>query len=327
MIQRVILTLATITLLFVGIVSFTSYEAWSWPLELIAHFRNQYLIVSLIITIVLVLLWRKHHLQHRLILIIALVVLGLNAIDIMPWYLPNPQRVDVNTPEKMRVLSFNINTQNTHLQEIVNLVQDTKPDVALFIEVNRGMVQKLKTELKESLPYNFRSPGGGLAIFSRSPIKNAKGENFYGQGNHNLIATLEIDRKPVKFIGTHPLTPITRRTFNYRNLQLNALSNYISRLNQPVILAGDFNLTPWSPYYRQLIRRIKLHNTRLGFGILPSWPRTTTYINLKEWMIPLLNIPIDHCFVSKHFKVANIYTGDNANSDHAPLIVDLVLHS
>jgi endonuclease/exonuclease/phosphatase (EEP) superfamily protein YafD len=327
MIQKVILILATATVLFLGILSSASYKAWNWPLELVAHFRNQYLILSLIISTVLFVLWIKRYLQHKVILIIALVVLGLNAVDIMPWYLPNPQKVNGNIPQTVRVLSFNINTRNTHLQEIIKFVQDTKPDVALFIEINQDMSESLKTALKKSLPYYFRSPGGGLAIFSRLPFQDAKGDNFSGQGNHNLIATLEIGQQPVQFIGTHPLVPIKSSTFNSRNIQLKALGNYIATLNQPVILAGDFNLTPWSPYYRQLIHKIKLHNTRLGFGILPSWPRSTTYKTFPGWMIPLLNIPIDHCFVSKHFQVANIYTGDNVNSDHAPLVVDLVLRS
>jgi hypothetical protein len=47
---------------------------------------------------------------------------------------------------------------------------------------------------------------------------------------------------------------------------------------------------------------------------------------LPTWLIPLIGIPIDHCLVSKDFGVSRIHTGDNSNSDHAPLIVDLMLN-
>ncbi|MEM7556266.1 MAG: endonuclease/exonuclease/phosphatase family protein [Cyanobacteria bacterium P01_A01_bin.84] len=89
---------------------------------------------------------------------------------------------------------------------------------------------------------------------------------------------------------------------------------------------GDFNLTPWSPYYRRFIQKTGLHNASLGYGLFPTYPRSTSYVRYPKYIIPLINISIDHCFVSKEFKVANYQVGDdNANSDHAPIITDLVL--
>jgi hypothetical protein len=77
------------------------------------------------------------------------------------------------------------------------------------------------------------------------------------------------------------------------------------------------------------VKKTKLHNTRLGYGILPSWIRDTSYLHYPKWLVFLMenfgNIPIDHCFVNHDFKVSGIHTGNNANSDHAPVISDLVL--
>ena len=325
MIQRILLILATCILFVLGLLSLGSYIARFWPLELIAHFRIQYFILSLILSIVFVVLWKTRYLKNKVLVLAALLLVGLNGIEIIPWYLPHSQQAASNTTNQMRILSFNISPLNNHYNEVINSVRNNRPDIALFIEVNQATVEKLKIGLKDTLPYSFRSPGGGLAILSRLPIQDAKGDNFNGQGNHNLIATIEVDKQPIKLIGTHPLVPVTRKNFHSRNRQLAALSNYIKELNEPVILVGDFNLTPWSPYYRWLIAKSKLHNTRLGFGILPSWPRPATHVRLASWLIPLMNIPIDHCLVSKHFSVARIHTGASANSDHASLITDLVL--
>ncbi|NJR76814.1 MAG: endonuclease/exonuclease/phosphatase family protein [Scytonema sp. CRU_2_7] len=323
--QGILLIVATATLLILGLLSLGSYMAWFWPLELLAHFRVHYLVLSLIITIILGILWRTRHLKSKVIILAALLLVGLNVIEVVPWYLPHSQQLAGNATKQIRLLSFNINIQNNDDKEVINVVQDNRPAVALFLEVNRSGFDNLKAGLKNTLPYNFRSPGGGLAIFSRLPIQDVKADNFNGKGGHNLIATLTVDKQSIKLIGTHPIVPVTRNNFHRRNLQLAALSDYIRELNQPLILMGDFNLTPWSPYYRRFINKTNLHNTRLGFGILPSWPRPATHVNLPSWVIPLMNIPIDHCFVSKHFSVTQIYTGANANSDHAPLITDLVL--
>ncbi|MEM7726720.1 MAG: endonuclease/exonuclease/phosphatase family protein, partial [Cyanobacteria bacterium P01_A01_bin.45] len=185
-------------------------------------------------------------------------------------------------------------------------------------------VNKLKPGLNEFLPYSFKSPGGGLALFSRLPIQDARGDtlNF---NSYNLLATIEINQKPVQLIATHPVIPVKMDTFHRRNRHLDVIADFVKQETLPLILLGDFNLTPWSPYYRRFTKKTGLHNASLGYGIMATYPRYTNYVRYPKYIIPLINIPIDHCFVSQEFKVANYRVGNNANSDHAPIIADLVL--
>ncbi len=323
-----IFILAILSLFALGIVSLGSYVAWKYPIELLTHFRVQYFILSLIIAAILSVLYIRHYLKNQLLIICALALVGLNAIEVIPWYFPHPQQIAQNTSQSIRVLQFNINTQNNRYQEIIDTVRVERPDIALLIEINQNVFNKLNTGLKDNLPYSFKSPGGGLALLSRLPIQDARGDNLSGKDYH-LIANFLINNQLVEFIGTHPFVPIKSSTFHRRNLQLAALSDYIQKVKVPVVVAGDFNLTPWSPYYKMFVNRTKLHNTRLGYGILPSWIRNTSYLNYPQWLVfvmeNFLSIPIDHCFVSKNFKVAGIHIGNNANSDHLPVINDLVL--
>ena len=69
----------------------------------------------------------------------------------------------------------------------------------------------------------------------------------------------------------------------------------------------------WSIDYEKFINITKLKNSRMGVGILPTWPAP----------VPL--IPIDHVLVSSDIKVRNISVGRDIGSDHLPLIVDLIL--
>ncbi|AUT00350.1 endonuclease/exonuclease/phosphatase [Nostoc sp. CENA543] len=323
--QRIALIVAIATLVILGLLSLFPYIAWSWPLELISHFRYQYFILSLLATIILFILWRIRYLKHKILFLTAILLLGINLVEVLPWYLPHNQQITTHAAKPLRVLSFNLNIQNHDQDKIVDLVTDSQADIALLLEIDQQAFSIIQPQLKPSFPYTFRSPGGGLALFSKFPIQDARADNFNKKAKHNLVANLAIDNQSITFIGTHPLVPVKPANFHSRNLQLAAIAEYIQNINQPLILAGDFNLTPWSPYYRRFVNKTKLHNTRLGFGILPSWPRPANHVNFPHWLIPIINIPIDHCFVSKHLQVARTYTGGNANSDHAALITELVL--
>jgi endonuclease/exonuclease/phosphatase (EEP) superfamily protein YafD len=297
-----------------------------YPLELIASFGVQYFILSLIFTTILLILWRSRYLKNKVLIFAALALVSLNAVDILPWYLPHPQQNNDELSKPTRIEIFNVNYQNDRYKKVIDAVRKERPDVALFIEVDSNWTKRLKIGLNDILPHIFQSPGGNLTLFSRLPMQDARREFFNGTaGNQSLLATLEIDGKAIQFIGIHAFLPINRSILERRNSHLAALEKFIQNSQKPVILAGDFNLTPRSPYYRQLVQKTRQHNTRLGYGILPSWPRSATHGFLPTWLIPLINIPIDHCLVSQHFSVSGIHTGDNANSDHAPLIVDLIL--
>jgi endonuclease/exonuclease/phosphatase (EEP) superfamily protein YafD len=65
----------------------------------------------------------------------------------------------------------------------------------------------------------------------------------------------------------------------------------------------------------------------MEFGILPTWTRSSTCAELPNWLIPILNIPIDHIFVTRDLQVVRTYVGDNGNSDHAPIISELAIYA
>lgn len=319
-----ILILVTLSLL--GLLSLLNYFAWSYPLELLTHFRVQYFFAALIITGILLILKQKRIIKNKAIIFIAVAIVSLNFAEILPWYLPNSQKLSSNETPQIKIESFNVNVENKEYSAAINVVRKDKPDVALFIEIQDTWYNNLKTGLKDIFPYSFRSPGGGLAVFSRIPLEDARGVNL-DEAGHHLVTNLKVNGKTIHFIGTHPMVPVKPWTFHRRNRQLAALEKYINQQQKPVIVAGDFNLSPWSPYYRKFIKKTNLHNTRLGFGILPSWPRPATHVKIPNWFLPLLNIPIDHCFVSKDFGVVNTRISQNGNSDHAAIVVDLVLRS
>ena len=83
----------------------------------------------------------------------------------------------------------------------------------------------------------------------------------------------------------------------------------------PVIVLGDLNATPWSPVFKKLLGETRLVDARRGFGLRPTWPST----------FPPLWIPIDHCLVSPGIEIRDFRVGPACGSDHHALVVDMAL--
>jgi endonuclease/exonuclease/phosphatase family metal-dependent hydrolase len=129
----------------------------------------------------------------------------------------------------------------------------------------------------------------------------------------------------IAFSICHPLVPIKSNLFDRRNALLVEIFNYIQqRGDKSLIFLGDLNITLWFPYYAQFIRNTGRHNTRLGFGIEPSWMEAVTYVCYPKFLTAAIKIPIDHILVSRDIKVSDIKTMKAANSDHRMLWSDLI---
>ena len=81
---------------------------------------------------------------------------------------------------------------------------------------------------------------------------------------------------------------------------------------RPVVLAGDLNVTMWSPHYIDFIRTSGLTNARDGYGIGGTWPS-----------IPLLGLPIDHILTTKGSWIGDFRVHSGVGSDHLPVSVEL----
>jgi endonuclease/exonuclease/phosphatase (EEP) superfamily protein YafD len=334
---------------FVGIILITLLSVGSelitgslW-LELASHFKVQYLILCLLLFGIILLSHRP-----KMAIIISLLCLAIISTEILPWYLPqhvsqasagNNRTINsavnrtANLTVPLKIISSNILILNRNYDKVISFVRADRPDIAIFIEVDEPWAEKLAS-LKDILPYASDLPLSfelGIAVFSRVPLKNVAVEYFGTDSTPSqfkrasIVADLEVEGQTISLIATHPTTPIKPRVFNSRNIQLEAIAKYIQTLKHPVVMAGDLNITMWSPYYRKFISDAGLRNAREGFGILPTWPTDKAQSRLVARISKLVAIPIDHCLVSPAIAVQNIRTGPNVDSDHLPLITDLLI--
>ena len=85
-----------------------------------------------------------------------------------------------------------------------------------------------------------------------------------------------------------------------------------------LLLAGDFNLTPWSFALRRLDGSLSL--TRLDRAVF-SWPARLSIGRWRLGTAPLL--PIDHVYAGPGWRLVSLRRGPALGSDHFPLVIDL----
>ncbi|NEO27332.1 MAG: endonuclease/exonuclease/phosphatase family protein, partial [Kamptonema sp. SIO4C4] len=240
----------------------TSRYGWKIYLEIFSHFQVQYLTLAFLL-LGLLLLLRRHGLFYGGILLCAAL-----SVPILTWYVPSHRLTAWASPDPdLRVFIANVNTQNRHYQKVLEVVRSQPPDIAIFMEVDEAWKSQLDT-LKDQLPYSTGQthPNNlGLLVYSHHPLENSRIEWFGTQQNASVVTHLNIANQAVTLLATHPLPPLKPSFFQSRNRQLDLISQYLADLQTPIILAGDLNATMWSPYYRRLVTKTGLTNTRKGW--------------------------------------------------------------
>lgn len=297
---------------------------WDYPFELLSNFRVYYLLLAGGIVIAFFIC----HLSKccsQLPIYLALALVAFNSAWIFPWYLPSFS-TSTDSDNTIRVLTFNINISNTEWDNIATAIREVDPDVATIVESTDETKNALEERLRDRYPIVYRTTGGGLTLLSKRELLSADSKTF--DSGTVLTATLQTAQGPVELLAAHPIVPIKPSTFPRRNALLADITTYLA--DQPEsshILLGDFNLTPWSPYYNRLIKKTGLHNTRKGFGIHPTWLESSPYSGHPKLLSLFLQLPIDHIFVTRDIGVADFDTREAANADHRMVWADLSLSS
>ena len=159
-------------------------------------------------------------------------------------------------------------------------------------------------------PDNF-----GAAVFSRRP---ARFETIDLHGVPLIRAAVDADGGDVVLFNAHVMPPAGERLAAERNRQLALLAELAdldgrSLLDpaslRPVVVCGDLNCSPWSPYFADLLERGRLTDPRAGGRTPTSWRSGN----------PLFALPIDHLLPGGSARVTGLAAGPDVGSDHRPL--------
>lgn len=300
-------------LVFLGLFSLAGFLGRkSWLLDITSHFRVQYFFLLVLVAIgclVVGQVWFA---------LVAMLLMVVNAVVILPRFISLAQAAS-NGPV-CRLLLSNVLMRNRSYDQLYKLVVGEQPDLIVLVEPDQAWLDGL-ADLRPDYPYwavASRQDAYGIAVLSRQPFQSAEVIHLGSAGVPTVIARVNTGNHPVQtltVIATHPPPPKGAANSATRNDQLLALAQFVRHRDDAIILCGDLNLSPWSPYFADLLKSSGLADSGRGFGIQPTWPADNF----------LLRTPIDHCLVSPQIAVLRRRLGPNIGSDHLPVILDFTL--
>lgn len=282
----------------------------NWLIDIISHFPLQYALLASVILILCI--CRK---AVRLAVFASIIIAFNMSIFVGPGMTVQASAPAAGT---FKLYSANLHLSNDDLSVLTKELKKMNPEMVLLLEVTPLHENQLGAVMQK-YPYRIKKifsgeqePGMGFIFLSRFPVLWSSITRLSDVCNVLLEAKVEIGHKPVMFYGLHAKRPEIG-SFAERRDQFLSLAADIRDRQLPVILAGDFNSTPFSPIFRKLITVSGLIDSGKDFGWQPSWP---TYV-------PLLWIPIDHVLYSPEFMVHKRGTGSFIGSDHYPVFAEL----
>jgi endonuclease/exonuclease/phosphatase (EEP) superfamily protein YafD len=242
----------------------------------------------------------------------------INGVLVVSVLVPNGNETQ-SSGEKFRLVAANVLTSNQNKDAALEFLRKADADVILLIETDERWLEALEP-LFDTYPNRVVEPRDdnfGIALFSRPPLTNTSVIDVGTADVPSIATDVVLGSQSIHLLGTHAWPPSSSNHAFLRNNQLEQIAAFVRRQSGPVVVVGDLNATPWSPYFADLLRDSGLKNSSQGRGLFGSW-----HANL-----PVLRIPLDHCLVSPEIHVLDKRLGPNIGSDHLPVIVDLQISS
>jgi endonuclease/exonuclease/phosphatase (EEP) superfamily protein YafD len=215
----------------------------------------------------------------------------------------------------VRVVTFNLWGGNDRMHDVAKFLAAADADIVVLQEVTRKHGAALHQALGSRYPFSLGD--NGIVILSKHPIL-ADGR-FDRPGYPPWIslmlrwARLDVNGTNFELAGVHLARPF------YPELQeqdIEALTKFVRDRTMPLIVAGDFNLSPWTEKLARFTEQtgLKRYNT---FHL--TWP-------MRRWNVQLLPlVEIDNVFASRHFAKIATKSTPRLGSDHRAIIVDIAL--
>ncbi|MDQ4060945.1 MAG: endonuclease/exonuclease/phosphatase family protein [Pseudomonadota bacterium] len=278
--------------------------SWAPTLEWPNHFRPYVLVgAGLLLGLALVL-------RHRRLVAAAGVFLTVVlALFLLPFAYAAP-RADGSDPG-LRIVTFNAWVGNKRTEDIARFLESANADIVLLQE-SEALRRVLLPRLKATYPHAYCSGQNcNQALLAKRPWVDAGSVNQAGRNPLIVWARFEHDGLAYEVIGLHIAWPFHP---DRQARHVDWLIEHVRSRTVPVIMAGDFNLTPFS---WKLTKLAHMTGLRRSATLLASWP------GHRLWPAFL----IDHVFSSREFAVRDVRIGPPLGSDHLPVIADVELQT
>lgn len=231
-------------------------------------------------------------------------------------------KVKPNSDEKiLDILVCNVYQHNRNYQKLIDLVKKENPSVLFFLETDEEWQNALKTVTK-NYEYKIEVPLAntyGLLFYSHFPVKNYEVNYLIDDDIPSIVADLEYNNQTVRLFGIHPTPPVPQENpeSTERDAEILLVGEKARNYGKPSIVFGDLNDVAWSRTTKLFLKSSGMLDPRRGRGMFNTF-------HAKYWF---LRWPLDHFFVSPHFRLVDMKVMKSVDSDHFPIWISLVVRN
>ncbi len=221
---------------------------------------------------------------------------------------------------RLSLITSNVLMTNREVSVLLSQISHHQPDIVITLESDQWWEEQLTAALSH-YPHRIACALDnqyGLHVFSRYPLNQARIEYLVEDDVPSASARVILNKDAeVHLHVVHPRPPAPGENSSSieRDVELLVLARELETLDVPVIVAGDLNDVAWSRTTRLFRRVSRLLDVRTGRGMFNTF-------NADYWFA---RWPLDHVFVSSHFRVGDIQRLGHIGSDHFPMYVELLL--
>jgi len=222
--------------------------------------------------------------------------------------------------QTLKIIELNLWSKNVDPAGTARWIAAQNPDIVVLEEVI-GSTEVVPLYLRAAYPYQTPESAPFEAttfILSKTaPLDWGAYPSFDTFGRHSgAWARFGTGVGSFTIVGVHAPWPVPPGRQQAHTALLGYRLGAFDR--NSVILAGDFNATPWSFSLR---RQDSLLGLQRRDHALASWS-VRPYSRYKLWT-PFPIMPIDHIYAGASWKTVSVATGPKVGSDHLPIIAVL----
>ena len=246
---------------------------------------------------------------------------------------------------RLRVLTLNVQAPNDDPTLLVGVIQQHRPDLIVLQEVTTPYAIALDQALGEAYPFSFtagtETEHEGAGTFSRLPLTEPEAFRLSAWGNELHRIRVSMPTGDIWLYNVHlpnPTDPersdddpgLLRAAWDFdpsrRDVELDALADFVARDGTPFVIAGDFNVSAGSGAYRRLPSEWHDAYAEAGRGFGPTYPAPDHEHEGEPspWLMRRFAlIRIDYIWTSSDFRASRVWTEGLIDTDHLAVLADI----
>lgn len=237
---------------------------------------------------------------------------------------------------QFKIMSFNAGAGLSKPERLVAMLRSSDSDIVGLQELDITQSKAIEDDLHPEYPYQVHHPAGfeGKGLASRFPILEHEQIDLY-PGRPDLRCVVDLSGVRLTVIVAHPPPPISFLGIGFdgrAKAQIEGLI-HLARSSPRSVILGDFNAISWQDNCTRM-RAAGLVDSfqRAGCGrgfTLPRrfgpWRRLESVGSMLRGRSLYPFLRVDYIWHTPDLRCLRAWVGDDAGSDHLPVLAHLAL--